>query len=255
MTRPLRALIVDDEPLARRVLERLIAAHGDVHLAATVADGLEALAILANQPVDVLLADIALPRLAGLELVERLAPDRRPAVVFVTAHAEHAVRAFELGVADYLLKPVAPERLALALARVRAMLDAGGRAADVAPLVRAFGAALHSHTPDTLWVHQGSGRARVTLSDVELIRAEGDYVRVFTALGERLADGPLDRRRARLSPAAGFLGRREARVPINAVSAVRSDPSRRLVLTTASGHQVSTGRRTTAAVREALRSA
>ena len=255
MTRPLRTLIVDDEPLARRVLERLIAAHGDVHLAGTAADGLEALAILADQPVDLLLADIAMPRLAGLELVERLTPDRRPAVVFVTAHAEHAVRAFELGAVDYLLKPVAPERLALALSRVRAMVEAGRRAANVAPLVRAFAAALHPHTPDHLWVHQGNGRARVPLSDVELIRAEGDYVRVFTAQGDWLADGPLDRLDALLAPAGFLRVHRSALVRINAVGGVRSDPSRRLVLTTASGHQVSTGRRTTATVREALRSA
>ena len=255
MSRPLRALIVDDEPLARRVLERLIAVHGDVHLAGTAADGLEALAILAEEPVDLLLADIAMPRLAGLELVERLTTDRRPAVVFVTAHAQHAVRAFDLGTADYLLKPVAPERLALALSRVRAMMEAGRQAADLAPLVRGFGATLTGHAPDHLWVHHCNGRARVPLSDVELIRAEDDYVRVFTISGDYLADGPLDRLDALLAPAGFLRVHRSAMVRIAAVGVVRSDPSRRLVLTTNSGHQVSTGRRTTAAVREALRSA
>ena len=255
MTRRLRVLVVDDEPLARRVLERLLVAHADVEVAGTASDGLEALAMLAEQPVDLLLADIAMPRLAGLELVERLAPDHQPAVVFVTAHAGHAVGAFELGAADYLLKPVAPERLALALSRVRTTLDAA-RASGLAPLVRAMDPApAQTKAIEHLWVHQGSGRARILLSDVELIRAEGDYVRVVTAQSESLADGPLERLDAILAPVGFLRVHRSALVRIAAVSEVRSDPSRRLVLTTVSGHRVATGRRSTPAIREAFRSA
>ena len=255
MTRRLRVLVVDDEPLARRVLERLIAAHDDVELVGTASNGLEALAMLAEQQVDLLLADVAMPHLAGLELVERLAPDHRPAVVFVTAHAGHAVQAFELGAADYLLKPVAPERLALALFRVRTTLESG-RAAGLAPLVRAIDSALaQTKAIEHLWVHQGSGRARILLSEVELIRAEGDYVRVVTAQSESLADGPLERLDAILAPVGFLRVHRSALVRIAAVSEVRSDSSRRLVLTTISGHRVATGRRSTPAIREALRSA
>ena len=255
MTRRLRALVVDDEPLARRVLERLIAGHDDVELVGTATDGLEALAMLAEQPVDLLLADIAMPRLAGLELVERLTPDHRPAVVFVTAHAGHAVQAFELGAADYLLKPVAPERLALALSRVRTTLKAG-RVTDFAPLVREMESApSRSQIPEHLWVHQGSGRARVPLSDVELIRAEGDYVRVVTARSESLADGPLERLDAILTPVGFLRVHRSALVRIAAVCEVRPDSSRRLVLITISGHRVATGRRATPVIREAFRSA
>lgn len=203
MTETLRTVIVDDEPLARRVLERLLANHPGVELVGSVADGLEALALLAQVRVDLILADIAMPNLAGLELVERL-PCERPTVVFVTAYSDHAARAFELGVTDYLLKPVAPERLDLALVRARSTLRAERRL-DLTSMVREFGAARAiSRTEDHLWVHRGGGRERVALADVEVIRAEGDYVRVFTATMDRLADGSLDRLDAELS-LSGFL--------------------------------------------------
>lgn len=117
---PLSALIVDDEQPARRRLRKLLqplAAAGRVRVAAEAADGVEALEKLRTQHVDLLFLDIQMPELDGFDVLERLAPEHRPAVVFTTAYDAYALRAFEANAIDYLLKPVSQERLEEAVAR------------------------------------------------------------------------------------------------------------------------------------------
>lgn len=127
----LRVLIADDEQLARRRLHRLLSAMDDVELAGEVADGDEVLAFVKEGDVDVVLLDIEMPKLTGLEAMGLL-PEGDPVLIFVTAHASHAVSAFEGGVADYLLKPVEASRLKKALERARARLFTRPTAAEVA---------------------------------------------------------------------------------------------------------------------------
>lgn len=114
----LRVIIADDELQARKRMARLVEALPDVEIVAVCASAEE---VIAKLPLgaDVLLLDISMPGLGGLELRRRLG-DAGPAVVFVTAHAEHALAAFDVGAADYVLKPVTGARLAQALGRVRA---------------------------------------------------------------------------------------------------------------------------------------
>ena len=117
----LRVLIADDEALARRRLRRLLEEAGDLTIVAECETGAAALAALESLDVDVALLDVQMPGLSGLD-VSSAAADLGVEVVLVTAHPEHAVRAYEQGVVDYVVKPVDPERLALALERVRARL-------------------------------------------------------------------------------------------------------------------------------------
>lgn len=114
----MRLLIVDDEPPARARLRRLLAAHADVQIVGEAGDAAAALALCTTLAPDALLLDIRMPGTDGLDLAASL-PDPRPAVVFVTAYGDHALAAFEAAALDYLLKPVAPERLAQALQRLR----------------------------------------------------------------------------------------------------------------------------------------
>ncbi len=125
----LRVLIAEDEATARRRLRRLLVEHGGVELVAEAQDGVELLALLQEHQPDLLLLDIRMPRLSGMDALALMDPGG-PLVVFTTAYAEHAVQAFEHGAVDYLLKPLEPERLARALARARAQL--GERASGVA---------------------------------------------------------------------------------------------------------------------------
>jgi len=114
----LRVLIAEDESIARRRLQRLLAEIGGVRVVGEAHDGVELLEKLRGSEPDLVLLDIHMPRLSGLDALALMDPDG-PQVVFTTAYAEHAVAAFEQGVVDYLLKPIESERLAQALERVR----------------------------------------------------------------------------------------------------------------------------------------
>ncbi len=118
----MRVLIADDESLARARLNRLLRAIPDVELAGEVHDGPAVLARIAAGDVDVVLLDIQMPGISGVDAMQCW-PTAGPLIVFVTAHADHAIAAFDGGAADYLLKPVAPDRLALALDRARVRLE------------------------------------------------------------------------------------------------------------------------------------
>ena len=158
----MRALIVDDEPLARRELRRLLAEHADVEVVGEAGNAGEAAQALDALSPEVMFLDIQMPRRTGMQLLESL--DEAPQVVFTTAHDEHALRAFELGALDYLLKPIAPVRLATALDRVRQRLAAPAR--DVLPITR------------PLLVRDGDDAWLVALQDVSLIEAAGNYVQL-----------------------------------------------------------------------------
>lgn len=165
----MKVLIVDDEPPARVRLRRLLAAHADVTVAGEAGDAAEALALCTTLAPDAVLLDIRMPGTDGLDLAASL-PDPRPAVVFVTAHGEHALAAFDAAALDYLLKPVAPGRLALALQRLRER----GPAAAVRP------APAQLLIPDRQRLHV------VPVADILWLEAADNYLQVHTAAGAPL---------------------------------------------------------------------
>ncbi|PWC35395.1 two-component system response regulator BtsR [Azospirillum sp. TSO22-1] len=112
-------LIVDDEPLAREELRRLLETAPDVRVMGECANAIEAIGAINRQKPDVVFLDIQMPRVSGLEMLSMLDPDRMPHIVFLTAHDEYAVQAFEEHAFDYLLKPADPARLEKTLQRLR----------------------------------------------------------------------------------------------------------------------------------------
>jgi two-component system, LytTR family, response regulator len=126
MTMALRVLVCDDELIARKRASRLLSEQADVEVVAECASGEEVLAKLAVEDVDLIVLDINMPGLSGIETVMKM-PEDRPYLIFLTAHSEHAVEAFELGATDYLMKPVDEARLKKALDRARRQLDAPPR--------------------------------------------------------------------------------------------------------------------------------
>ncbi len=126
----LRVLIVDDEAPARKRLHKLlqpIVKQGRLEIAGEAEDGVAALEKLAEVPLDLLFLDIRMPELDGFDVLERIPPDRHPVVVFTTAYDAYAVRAFEANAVDYLLKPIAKERLEEAVARAERIRQAPER--------------------------------------------------------------------------------------------------------------------------------
>jgi two-component system LytT family response regulator len=115
----LRTLIVDDEPLALELLNLLLSEHEDIEVVAQCGNGGEAVQYLQSRPTDLLFLDVEMPKMGGFDVVDRVGLQQLPPTVFVTAFHEHAVHAFDIHAVDYITKPVNPERLSLALERVR----------------------------------------------------------------------------------------------------------------------------------------
>jgi two-component system response regulator AlgR len=181
---PLRVVIADDEPLARERLRSLLAAEPGVQVVAEAGDGHAALHACAEHHPDMVLLDISMPGIDGLETARHLAAFQpRPAVVFCTAYDAHALSAFDAQAIDYLVKPVRPERLAAALQRVRTF--AAGQAHD----------AEQSETPAQRRTHlcarlRGCLRL-IPVEDVRYLQAEEKYVVVHHARGEDLIEESL----------------------------------------------------------------
>lgn len=199
MTRaPLEVLIVDDEPLARLRLRQLLEGDASARVAGEAADAASALAWLEGHGCDLVLLDIALPGKSGLRLADELR--RRsdpPQVVFVTAHAEHALHAFELEALDYLTKPVRRERLQAALLRAR----------------QRSGAAATTAAQPTLVVSDRGRVLRLPIGDLVCLKADQKFVLIVTGAGQWLVDDALTDLEQRLGGAV-------VRVHRNALAAV-----------------------------------
>ena len=161
----LRVLIVDDERLARQAMRRLLAAHPDVEIVGEAEGVTQALQEIERTRPQMIFLDIELGGGDGFDLLAAL--DRPPIVVFVTAYAEHAVEAFAVNAVDYLLKPVAPERLAESLTRVERQLARGEEPASAGRGVIAL------RTPKRTLLAQ--------TEEIVAVRADGDFTHVFVA--------------------------------------------------------------------------
>jgi len=182
-TRTMRVVIVDDEPLARARLRELLGEHGGVAVVAEAGDGHAALHACAEHAPDLVLLDIVMPGIDGLETARHLAAfEPRPAVVFCTAFDAHALSAFDAAAIDYLVKPVRPERLAAALDRVRTF--AAGRDHAGSPHL---GQQRRTHLCARM---RGSLRL-IPVEDVHYLQAEEKYVVVHHARGEDLIEESL----------------------------------------------------------------
>ena len=183
----MKVLIVDDEPLARTRLSRMLAGMDGVEVAGEASSGREAIDKTDALQPDVVLLDIRMPEMNGLEAALHLAQlDNPPAVIFTTAYNEHALDAFEASAVDYLLKPIRRERLAEALARARRVNRA--QLLDIAqPADETTGDGARSHISANI----GGNLQLVPIEDVIYFRAEEKYVVVRHRDGQLLIDDPL----------------------------------------------------------------
>lgn len=174
----MRTLIVDDEPLAVERMQILCSQIPTLNVVGTASDGAAALRLIAALTPDLVLLDMTMPELDGLGVARALAGQaNRPAVVFVTAHDDFAVEAFDCDAVDYVLKPVARERLERAVERAQARRSAAATATPLTP------EPAESEWIEEFWVPHRSELIRVAASDLERIDAERDYVRLH--VGQR----------------------------------------------------------------------
>lgn len=181
----MKALLIDDERLARTELRRLLEKHPDIEISGEARNAEEAIEQIGRLEPELLFLDIQMPGCNGFELLEKL--ERVPLVIFTTAYDEYALKAFEVNALDYLLKPVAPDRLAAALARISGAKPRPAVGGD-----------------HQIFVKDGERCWFVALKDIVLLESEGNYTRLFFGANRPLVLRSLNYLEERLDPALFF---------------------------------------------------
>jgi len=226
----MKALIVDDERLARTELRRLLAQHPEIEIAGEARNGEEALALSGQLSPDLLFLDIQMPQMSGFDLLERL--DDVPQVIFTTAYDAYAIKAFEVNALDYLMKPIAPARLAAALSKVRPR-------SGPTRLERVF-----VRDGDRCWI--------VALPDIFLLESEGNYTRVCFNGQRPLIRRSLNALETQLDPAVFFRANRQQILNLKWIDKVDLGVAGGLSVTLRGGRAVEMSRRQSGRLREIL---
>lgn len=226
----LRALLVDDEPLARTRLARLLGATGRVDIVGQAGDAAEALAALARVSADVVFLDIHMPGPSGLELVERL--PRGLCVVFTTAYDQHALEAFEANAVDYLLKPIEPRRLDRALDRAERLRADPSRGEMTAALERLAASLRAAPTP---FLQRVPFRTRDGVQFLDVARithfaARDRLTRAVTAGAAHVVDYGLADLEAKLDPAKFLRIHRATLLNLDHLDEIQPWPGGRLIV-------------------------
>jgi DNA-binding LytR/AlgR family response regulator len=169
----IKCLIVDDEPIGREIIENFAKKINFLEVVAVCEDAVEALDILGNHQIDLLLSDIQMPEINGLEFIRSLPSP--PVVIFITAHDQFAVNSFELGVVDYLLKPVSFDRFLKAINKARLQIDLSKKAL-----------LSKDNSIDSIFIRSNNPEKKVfkkiNLADILYVKASGDYVKIYTSV-------------------------------------------------------------------------
>jgi len=225
----MRAVIIEDEPLARRELRRLLEPHSSIEILGEAANIDEAKQLIEATSPDLLFLDIHMPGGTGFDLLEQL--EKVPAVIFTTAYDEHAVRAFEIDAIDYLLKPIEPERLADAIGRMQTVT-----AARTSPQAA-------ENILEQLFVRDGQRCWFVPLREVHLIASEGNYVRLHWKQAKPLFGRSLVNLEQRLDPKIFFRANRQQIINLEFVEEVDMGVGGRLHIQLRGGPEVEVSRR------------
>lgn len=232
-TKPLRTLLVDDEPLAIERMQILCARTEGIDLIGTAQDGEAALRMVEALQPELLLLDIAMPGMDGMEVARALDDmDLAPAVIFVTAFDQFAVEAFDVAAVDYLLKPVAPERLEKAVTRVTELLRdmPDKKDGEVSPWAEEF------------WVPHRSEVIRIAADDIDRVEAERDYMRLHIGDRSYLLHQTITNLEERLDPARFIRVHRSSILHRDRIAKLRHDGSGGWFAEMKNGSEVRIGR-------------
>jgi two-component system LytT family response regulator len=227
----MKALIVDDERLARLELRRLLQAHSEVEVVGEARNGAEALRLIGQTSPDLLFLDVEMPEMNGFELLDQL-EDQVPQLIFTTAFDQYAIKAFEVNALDYLLKPIAPARLAAALERTQACK----------PKVAL----------NRLFVRDGDRCWIVRACDIFLLESEGNYARLHFAKERPLIRRSLNTLERQLDPAVFFRANRKQIVNLNWIEKTSLGVSGGLTALLRNGKSVALSRRQSLVLRSLL---
>jgi len=229
----MRAILVDDERLARKELRRLLCKHPQVEVIGEAANADEARVLLSEARPDLIFLDVQMPGESGFDLLMKL--DTFPAIIFTTAFDEFALKAFEFGAYDYLLKPVEPARLAASLIRINDREVVRAPSSDLAEEVL--------HASDQVFVRAGENCWMVQVADIQLLESEGNYTRIHFKGERALVARSLNALELRLDPKVFFRANRSQIVNLHWVQSIQPWFSRGLRIKLRSGSEVEISRR------------
>ena len=255
----IRALIVDDEPLARRGIRQLLAPHADVVVVGECRDGREAVRALATLSPDLVFLDVQMPGLDGLGVIRAYGAERMPVTVFITAHDQFAVDAFEAQALDYLVKPLSEGRFQAALTRVREQLrmhDAVALAGKLSALLRGEPVATNGggrprRTP--IAVPTDAGELLLDQGEIDWIEAADDYAVIHAGGTAHRVRAPLTALESRLDPARFTRIHRSSLVRLDRVREWKAAADDEMLLVLRDGTELPVSRRRAAQVKALLR--
>jgi len=192
----IRTLVVDDEPIARARVVSLLKEEADIEVIGECANGQQAMSAIESTSPDLLFLDIQMPEVNGLDLARTIQSTGTPAVVFVTAYDEYALRAFEVHALDFLLKPFSAERFRSALGHAREQVSQRRKGATPKPAE----ADRRIARPNRLMIKSGGRIHFVRMADVDWCEAQGNYVRVHVGTQEHLVRDTMSHLESELDP-------------------------------------------------------
>jgi two-component system LytT family response regulator len=244
----MRALIIDDERLARSELRRLLSQHPEVEIVGEAQNATEARKAIDDLEPDLLFLDVQMPGESGFELLASL--EAVPLVVFTTAYDEYALRAFEVSALDYLVKPIDPKRLAGTVVRLAAAWRAGSASSTGELRTERATPPLSPH--DRVFVTQGERSWLVELGTIRLFESEGSYTRLFFGTEKPLINRSLNQLEARLDHRVFFRANRSQIINLKAVRGIHPWFGGRLMAELEGGQEVTLSRRRARAFRELM---
>lgn len=248
--RKLKVLIVDDEPLARLTIRNLLLSDPEVEIIGECRNGTEAVGFLKNETPDLLFLDIQMPGMTGFEVLAQINFEEIPAIVFVTAFDEYALKAFEVQAIDYLLKPFTDERFATALARAKEQVQLQ----EVNRLSRSLVAAMAGRVPkeepkpkaraflNRFMIRSGGRAAFIKAQDVDWIAADDYYIKLNVSGRSHLLRMSLNELEAKLDPQKFLRIHRSTIVNFDRVKELQQNPNGEWVVVLRDGTELKLSR-------------
>jgi two-component system, LytTR family, response regulator len=240
---PFRALLVDDEPLAREGLRLLLARDPDFTAIEEARDGREAVERICARAPDLVFLDVQMPEMDGFAVVREVGAEKMPAVVFVTAHDKYAIQAFEVNAIDYLLKPVTAERFGAALARAKARLTATASddpSRQILSLLETIAAPRQALK--RLAVRSAGRTLFVDVDDIDWIEAAENYVQLHAGRAEHLLHVTMNVLEKSLDPEIFLRIHRSVIVNVRRIKELQPAMHGEYVITLSNGVRLQSGR-------------
>jgi two-component system, LytTR family, response regulator len=231
-----RALIVDDEPLARRGVVLRLRRFKDVEVVGECADGSSAVEKIRELSPDVVFLDVQMPGMNGFEVLEALPKESLPGVIFLTAYEQHALRAFEVHALDYLLKPVDDERFSAAVNRVRELSDSASKVRMSERILQMLGQRDQEYE-SRFTVRNGSRIQIVLAEDIDWIGAAGDYVELHVRGRSHLLRETMQALEQKLDPAQFLRIHRSRMIRTARVTELRGIDNREYIIRLSDGSE------------------